>query len=475
MGKDWIPALQERTGTIHDRLLTALEHDIDSGKLKPGDRLPSHRELAHRLGIGIGTVTKAYVAAERRGLLVSRVGSGTIVADIAGSTTSNVTLHPSAAEMIDLTLNLPPLTVAAERLAETLARLRRNPSIHEYATFAPHAGFERDRRAAAAWLERTAHLEGADWHRLLLCTGAQHAMSLALEQICRPGDVVMTEAATFHGMKSLAEYRGYRLVGLPMDEEGLLPEALDRAAASGISRVVYTQPTLHNPTARTMTPARRNEIVSVARRHNLWILEGDIYAALAWCGEKPRPNTVPVHPIAHLAPERTFYASSMSKALAPGLRAGFLIVPDREYFEKVWSAIRATCYAASALGPLVATQWIEDGTADEIIASVIREASTRTALAERVLGAVLEKPSHPASFHVWIPLPEAEAEQIAGRALRQRVVLTPPSASLIDAQLISGIRLCLGTAPNRAALQRALDVVATLLSSNIDDRSRSVV
>jgi DNA-binding transcriptional MocR family regulator len=96
-------------------------------------------------------------------------------------------------------------------------------------------------------------------------------------------------------------------------------------------------------------------------------------------------------------------------------------------------------------------------------------------LAERLLCSALEKPSHPASFHVWLPLPEAEAEQVAARALRQRVVLTPPSASLVDTQLISGIRLCLGTAPNRPTLQRALDVVATLLSSNIDDRSRSVV
>jgi DNA-binding transcriptional MocR family regulator len=457
--RTWTPDLGTDGKTLCVQVVEAVRRDIVSGALEPGVRMPTQRDLARDLGIGIGTVTRAYGEAERLGLLCGRVGRGTFVAGGIAS----------AATSIDLSMNMPSLAPAAGRLAEALARLRRT-DLAEQVGLAPHAGLDRHRQAAADWLARAARFENADWRRLLICVGAQQAMSLALDEICRPGDSIMVEAATFHGLRAIAAHRGYALTGLPMDRDGLCPEALDRAAAETGSRVVYVQPTLQNPTARSMSRARREDIVRVARRHQLWILEGDIYAALAGAGGGPAPD---LPPLASLAPERTFYASSVSKTLAPGLRCGFLVAPDPQHFERLLGAMRATCFSPCTLGAMVAAQWIADGTADTILAEVAREAAGRTALACGILGARLERPSFPASLHAWLPAGELEAERIAGRARDQGVTLTPPSALLVDGAHVSGLRLCLNAPPDRRELERALHGVAAALTQ--DGTRQSVV
>lgn len=471
MSNGWTPTLGSDGGTLHERILAGLRRDIEAGTLAPGARMPTHRELARDLGIGVGTVTKAYAEAERLGLLTSRVGRGTFVAGprVGRSTPSR------GNDVIDLTMNLPPLGPSGGRLAETLARLRRRPDISEYVSLTPHAGLDWHRQAAAEWLARSARFDGLDWRKLLICTGAQQAMALALDEICRPGDVVLTEAATFHGLRALAEYRGYSLIGLPMDREGLLPEALDRTAAASGSRVLYVQPTLQNPTARTMSRTRREDIVRIARGRDLWILEGDIYAPLAWASGHISPTAPSLAPLASLAPERTFYASSVSKALAPGLRTGFLVTPGGARFDRICSAMRASCYSVCALGPLVTAQWIKDGTADEILGEVAREAAGRTALARRILGGALEEPSFPASLHVWLPMTELAAERIAGQVLRQGVALTPPSALLVAREYNAGLRLCLSACPHLPTLDRALRIVASVMATDPEGPSQSVI
>jgi len=444
--------------------------------------MPTHRHLSHELGIGVGTVTKAYAEAERLGLVAGTVGRGTFISAAGSPAARSVD-----GEAIDLTMNLPSLRPAAGRLAQTLARLRRRPDIEGYAGSAPHAGIDWHRQAAAEWLARTARFDAVDWRRLVICTGAQHAMALALGQVCGPGDTVLTEAVTFHGMRALAEHRGYRLMGLPMDREGLLPEALERAAAQTQAKALYVQPTLQNPTARSMSRARREAIARVARQCGLWILEAGIYAPLAFGGgaagqDLVQQDLVPqglvpqgLVPLAALAPERSFYASSVSKALAPGLRAGFLVAPDAARFAGICRAMGATSYSACALGPLVAAQWMRDGTADEILGEVRREAIGRAALAREILGDAMEPPSFPASLHAWLPLGELEAERIAGEALRRGVALTPPAALAVAGEHEAGLRLCLCAAPDLPHFERALRILAAVLAGTDAGASRSVI
>jgi DNA-binding transcriptional MocR family regulator len=439
-------------GPLHLRLLEALARDIAAGVLPAGARLPTHRDRAYTLKIGVGTVTRAYAEAEARGLIAGQVGRGSFVAGP----------RPLAAlGPIDLAHNLPPtepVERAERRLREALAHVSRRGDLSDNLGYAPPAGLESHRRAGAAWLLRASGFEELDWRRLLVCPGAQSAMSLTLARLCRPGDIVLAEAGSYFVTRTLADYAGYRMQGVAMDREGLEPQALERAVRETGARVLYTIPTLQNPTGRSMGPARRAEIVRIARAHDLWILEDDVYAA---CVSEPQP------PLAALAPERTFYIGGLSKILAPGLRTSYLVAPDPSEAEALARGVRASTYSPPTFGSLIATQWIEDGTAQALTAEVRTEIDARRRLAAQVLGDALEMGAGCAP-HVWAPMSELAAERLAGRCLREGVELTPPSAPIIEPSLISGVRLCLGPPRDRATLERALTVVASALRNDAE-------
>ncbi len=460
----WRPTLKDGPEPLYDRLAAAIGADVASGVLAPGTRLPPHRDLAHDLGIGIGTVTKAYREAERRGLLSGQVGRGSFVSEVEAP--SAYPTVSASGPIIDLGHNTPPPGPAAEHFAAAFSKLRGRADLMDYLSYGPPLGFESHRRAALAWLRRTTVLDLADWRRLICCAGSQQALSLTLGVLCRSGDTILTEAASYAGIGTLARLGGCRLRGLEMDAEGLLPEALDRAAAAG-ARVLYVLPTLQNPTARTMGADRRAEIVKVARRHDLLIVEDDVYSLYA--------RSLGEAPLAALAPERTFYINGLSKILAPGLRVGFLIPPPGDYLERILTAIRAHSYAPPALGGLIATQWIEDGTADAIAEKTHRDVEDRTRLARTILAGALEVPRSPASLHIWLPMSELDAERVAGRALRGGVEVTPPALPIVERSLASGLRLCIGAPPSLVALEQGLTTVKAALSAEVDERSRSAM
>jgi DNA-binding transcriptional MocR family regulator len=457
----WFPVLPAGDAPIYERLVEALRADIASGALEAGERLPPQRDLAHRLGLGLGTVTRAYVEAEKAGLVEAHVGRGSYVRGGGGA------LRPGMDEAgpVNLAQNIAPAGPAQARLAEALNRLRRRGDLSEALGYAPAAGFERQRQAGAAWLARAGGLSTADWTRMICTAGAQQALALAFEAVARPGDAILCEASTFHGARALAEHRGYRLKGVAMDEQGLRPEALEAAVRETGARAVYLLPTLQNPTGRIMGAARRSDIVALARKLDLWLIEDDVYGIYA-------PDAPP--PLAVLAPERTFHVSGVSKSLAPGLRAGFLMVPPGDFFERVLRAVRALAYAPPSFGGMIAGQWIEDGTADQIAAEVRDEVTARMGLARRILGPALETPASLSAPHLWLPMAELDAERLAGRALRAGAELTPPGAPVVEAGLETGVRLCLGAARDREDLERGLHIVAAALAGT-DERSRAVI
>ena len=459
----WKPELEDTPRPLVDRLLAALERDIRSGVLAPGLRLPPQRELAFFLGISLGTVTKAYAEAERRGLTQATVGRGTFVAAPAPDAAFRFSPRgqPSG---VNLAQNVRPVLSGGAALTRALDRLRKK-DLSRLLVYSPSAGEDDHRRAMADWLARTTQLE-PDWRNLAVTAGGQQAVALALGSLASAGDAILTEAGTYYGLRTLAEHAGYRLKGLQLDEEGLVPDALDRAAASTGARVLYITPTLHNPTGRTMSHERREEIVRVARARDLWIVEDDVYALYA--GRS-------VTPIAALAPERTLYVSSLSKSLSAGLRVGILLTPGAEALERVLRALRATAYSAPALGPAIGAQWIEDGTADALTSEVMIEMERRVRLAMRLFGPAAEPPSFASSLHVWLPMAELDAERAAAHALRAGVEVTPPSAPIVDWHGLSGLRVCLGGVEDGADLEAALKVVAEAVGGAGDQLARAMM
>jgi len=438
---DWTPNLPTGPAPVYARIVERLATDIDEGQLAPGARLPTQRALADRLGVGLGTVTRAYAEAAARGLIDAVVGRGSFVASRGG--------EPTLGGVIDLARNLPPSAPAAAALRQAFAALARRSDLAERLDYAPPEGMPVDRHAGAEWLRRTASLPSAAPDRLVVTAGAQQAIAVALAATCRPGDALIIEEATFHGARLAAAHLGLRLAAASMDAEGITPDALERAAVETGARVAYLLP-FQNPTARVMGLARRQEVLAVARRRGVTIVEDDLY------GVHVADLALPA--LAELAPDRVIYISGLSKALAPGLRTGYLAPPDA-LRPRILEALRAAAFGPPTLGALVATHWIETGEAFALLETIVAELERRTRLVTGLLGAHVEPAPRRESPHLWLPLTELEAERVASQALRAGVELTPPEAPFARGVPVSGLRLCMGAAPDIATLERGVRVV----------------
>ena len=441
----WQPRLVDGTSPPSERLVMALADDILEGRLEAGARLPAHRDLAWQLKIGVGTVTKAYAVLERRGLTRSVKGRGTFVALV----------QARRAAGIDLSFNQPPAMLSERLLRRTLSAIAKSVDPGLFTEYPPALGHDEHRRLMAQWLDELGM--SVDPGRVVLTSGAQQALSVAFSVALRPGGTIFCETMTYPGIITLARFAGYRLAGVAMDGDGMIPAALEEALAArppGVrSAILYVMPTMQNPTTATMGAARRHEIAEICRRHRLTVVEDDVYSLAPLPG---RP------PIATLAPERTFYVNSLSKTVSPGLRIGSLVVPPG-LLERSVAALRATLLCVSPLSCAVMERWMLDGTAETLRAAIRMEAQRRTDLARGILGPVLRR-SEIAGFHVFLPLPRPEADRVAAACAAAGVAVTLPRAIAADRDnRDSGLRLCLG-APALPDLRSGLARIASILA-----------
>lgn len=456
LSSPWVPRLAEGDGPLLDRLVAALVDDIATGAVEVGARLPAHRDLAWRLGVGVGTVTRAYGLLERRGLVRSERGRGMFVTGGGGG---------GRRAWIDLSVNTPPQTLTDRLLAATFAALARDLDAANFSRYRPAIGALEDRRTIARWLADQRVEVPAE--RLLLTNGAQHALAVAFAVVSGPGGRLFTEAATYPGALTAAVTGGIALTGVAIDDEGMRPDALDAAlaATSGASgRAVYVTPTLHNPTTATMGAGRRRDLVAVARAHDVAVVEDDVYSLFT----PPGLST-----LAELAPERVVYVNGFSKTLNPGLRLGF-VAPPAGVLERTIRTLQATQSMTSPFASAMVERWILDGTARSIADSIRREAAARVGLARAALSGLVAPASDP-GFHVWLPLPPTVAERTARAAALEGVAMTPPEDVAVDPALApTGFRLCLG-GPSREDLVEALAVVARARAASEETHGRARV
>lgn len=450
----WRPALASASGPIYLALADAIAADIAAARLRPGQNLPPQRALAEALGIDFTTVTRGYNEARRRGLIDAAVGRGTFVT--GSDAPAGDPVEP--ASPVDMLMNLPPQPAAArlsQRLAKGLAAVQRRPDILALLNYRQTAGDQDDRRAGRAWLKPRLGDVAAD--RVLVCAGAQSALTALLTGVARAGRVVATEALTYPGFRALASQCGVELVGVEMDEEGLRPDALDDACVRHRPIALYCTPTIHNPTTATMSPMRRAAVAAVARRHGLTIFEDDVYGRL--------PRRAPA-PIATLAPELTVYVGSLAKTIAPGLRIAYCVAPDAAAAVRLAAALRATAYSAAPMAAALAAEWITDGSARAILDAIRSEAEARQTMACKVL-AGLSFAAHPSGHHIWLAVPPAwPALALAGYLRARGVAIVSADAFAVHDRPPNGARISLGAARDLDELRRQLElVVATLAHS----------
>lgn len=446
---EWVPPTLPPGGALYRAIADAIAMDIASGALTPGMRLPPHRKLAEALGVDLTTVTRAYADARARGLVEAVVGRGTYVADAVNPQRTKVEL--------DLSMNLPPQPASANlalRLGRAMAGLTRRPDLSSLLNYQPSGGGDGDRRAGAKWLSSRIPDLRAD--RVLVTGGAQMCLTALLAVLCEWGGNILSDPFTYPGFRMAAQLRGLYVTPVKNDAMGMVPEALASVVRdNGGPVAVYLIPTAQNPTGTTMPLERRHAIVKVAREHNLILIEDDAYGMLA---DPELP------PLAALAPERVWHIASLSKCLTPGLRVAYLVMPPGADVPAVRVHLRGTAQMAPPLSVAVATAWIEDGTAQEILAAIRQEADERQTIARRELplGSLA---AHPQGHHGWITLPPFWTDRAFAEAARRIGAAVIPGAAFAMAPDPPArfVRVGLGAAPDQQALTVALRRLAALM------------
>lgn len=434
----------------YKQLVDRLAADIRAGRLRPGTRLPTHRDLAAREGLALVTATRVYAELQVMGLVSGETGRGTFVKE-ALPRGQGIDLQAWSDDTVDLSFNYPSLPGQADLLRAALRQLAAAGDLEALLRYQPHGGREHERATVARHLASRGLAATAE--TALLVSGAQQGLTITAMALLEPGDVVAVDALTYPGFKLTAEANRLELAPIPAAENGPDLDALAALCRRRRVRAVYTMPTLHNPLGWVMSARRRRELVAIAREHGLILIEDAAYAFLA----KGAPP-----PLASLAPETTVYVSSLSKSVATGLRVGFVCAP-REWIPRLERAIRATTWNTPATMTAIACGWIEDGTVARLEADKRRDATLRQGLAAEVLGG-LKRISHPASYFIWLPLAqEVRAEAIAMALMRERISVSTAHPFSTSAHVPHAIRLAIGSV-SLATLRRSLEAVARVVA-----------
>lgn len=448
----WTPALESTDLPIYRRLADAIETDIRRGALSPGQRLPTHRDLAESLGVTVGTVTRGYAEASRRGLVRGEVGRGMIVAFPQEQAPRLVFQDEPADAVIDMGLVTPLYGLDPDLSAalRTLAGLTKTQDLLRYQQA---GGNPQHRQAGARWIQR--HGLEADPKQVLVTAGGQHALTVVLAGLFRPGEAIGAEALCYPGLTSLTSMLGIKPVPIALDDQGLVPQALEAACARESLRGLYLMPNCQNPTTACLPEARREQIAVVARRHNLLIIEDESYGLTA---------QVPGTPLAALAPERTFFIAGFSKSVAGGLRIGFLQAP-RAHVDRLAQGIATTTWMASPLCAQIAAMWINDGTAEAVCAQKRAEAHARNVLARGIL-ADHRLAGHDCGYFCWLSLPEPwRSVQFQREAHRRGVELLGAETFVVgQAAAPMAVRLSLSAARDREQLAAGLRILALMMA-----------
>lgn len=318
----WPDSLPKSKGPKYTLVADTIRKAIENKSLEVGVKLPPVRELAYRLQITPGTVARAYTILTDEGLLLAEVGRGTFVAPPKSPILDDVwsrQLHlAEARDKKNVSLFSPRLVDVGQvsLIRECLKKVSQSdPAL--FMNYPTRDAYQPMRQAVVDWL---ADLPlGALTHDdIVLTHGGQNGLCLVFQTILRgPKPTVLVEDLSYAGFRRAGELMRAEVVGIRMDKWGIDPSAMEHVLRQSQAQAVCVSPEVQNPTGLHTPLERRKEIVEIARRFDLQIIEDDCYRM----GDARAPS------YRALAPERGWHVSSISKILTPALRVGFAIAP----------------------------------------------------------------------------------------------------------------------------------------------------
>src|SRR5262245_28887339 len=369
--------------SLTQQLVDRFADAIESGDLSPGEKLPPTRELAAEVGVNHLTAARVYRKLAELGYVTASVGRGTFVRSLAPAAgaeggddwqvyalpqrevtypeqvLADAFSFPGEPGMISLATGWPaPSTYPTAELAAITAAVFEDEG-GEALSYLPAEGLYELREQIALRGRELGFASDAD--EIAVTSGAQQAINLTANAVLEPGDVAVIESPTFVGMVHALRSTGARVIGVPVDEDGLDVEALERIVARHEVKLVALQTAAQNPTGRNLSEQRRRRLADLAVERNFFVLEDRVYSDVWFDGEQVRP-------LRELAPAHVIYANSFSKVVGGGLRAGWVAargpVRDRIALLKL-----ETDFHTPTLIQHIAARWLASGAYDRHVAA----------------------------------------------------------------------------------------------------------
>jgi 2-aminoadipate transaminase len=298
--------------------------------------------------------------------------------------------------------------------------------------------------------------------QVLMTTGSQQALDLLGKVLIDEGSPVLVETPTYLGALQSFSLYGPRYVQVPTDDSGLIPEALTPALTAG-ARLLYAQPNFQNPTGRRLPLARRRALAALAQQAPFPVVEDDPYGALDYAG-------APLPTLLSMAPERIVHLGSFSKVLAPGLRVGYMIVPEALHFKLV-QAKQATDLHTPTLTQRIVHEVVKDGFLDTHIPTIRAlyrsQCDAMLASLERHMPDGVSWSQPEGGMFIWVSLPDAiDTMKLLDEAVKQNVAFVPGESFFASSAQHNMMRLSFVTVPP-AKIEEGIATLAGLVRQRL--------
>lgn len=469
--------------TLYKAYAEELSALIETGALKPGQRMPSVREASRHRGVSALTVLKAYHWLEARGLIVARERSGHFVRERRRA----VPARPEASRPLAVSTAVhrsdfifEVLDAARENVAVPLGSAFPSPLLFPLTGL--YRSLSRSMRSLDPWrtvndlspgntelrrqISLRYHIDGIeiDADELVITDGAMEALNLCLQAVTRPGDAVIIESPTFYATLQALERLGLRAIEVATDPvDGIELAALESALRKHRPTACWLMTNFQNPVGATMPEGRKRQLVELLAEHGVPLIEDDVYGELYYAPVRPRPAK------AYDRGGNVLHCSSFSKCLAPGYRIGWA-APGRHA-----GAVRrlklGTTLSASVPAQLALADYLQGASYDRHLRKL-----RKTLLSERdgMINAIAEyfpdgtKLTRPdGGYFLWVELPRrTDSRQLHRRALEAGISIAPGAIFSTRDNFAHCIRLNYGHPDDRRVV-RALKTLGALAAECI--------
>lgn len=465
------------SGPLYEQLAAALRAVIERGELAPGTRLPSERRLASELGVSRGTVVAAFKVLREADLVRSQQGSGSIVAGSSPPARNSGELHMDTLLGLNVTASidtrrdfvnlLPACWRDASGLPPEVFVLDDTDVKSAVGSHGYHSAGLPELRMVVADSYSDRGVETTP-EQILITAGAHQAIGLLTQMCVGPGDTVLCEELTYPGARDLFRVAGARVVGAPLDAEGVNVDELDRLVREVRPHLVYLIPTVHNPTTGVLPPGQRARLAELAAGWDAAVIDDESLAETRLDGPVPPP-------IVSYAPgpdalSRLFTVGSASKSFWGGLRVGWIRGPEPAIAQLTRLKTLADL-ASPVLSQLVAARLLRR--APELLPD------RRAALEERVATMTRALTHHLPdwSWHeprgglaLWVRLPDVDATRFSEVAARHGVGVVPGPACAVEGGFDDHLRIGIGIEPDE--LEEGARRLADAWHVVVGDRAR---